>query len=473
MFALAALSHLAQASEKTPTWALSNEIDSILRKQKLDHGDLGMFIALEETEPLFERNAKKLFIPASVTKLLTAGAVLQNFPPGTKFKTQLWADSPIEENALKGPLYLKGLGDPSFVSESLWVLVNNFIRTGIRRVDGDVLVDDSFFDRVRFDPSRQKERVDRAFDAPTGAMSFNWNSVNVYVRPGKKAGDPARVFLDPENDYVHLDNAVRTAAGAIKADVSVDRKDGGDNGGDIIHVRGKIGLEADEAVVFKNINQPDLWSGYNLKSFLAQRGIQIKGQVKAGSTPSSARLLAEVDSKPIEQVLADMNKFSNNYVAEMLTKHLGTLKAQPGSIANGVLVIRDFVQSLGLGPADFSVVNPSGFTRENRLTAKALWRILRFIQNQFRVEPEFMVSLPIAGIDGTLKKRMRDTAAERWVRAKTGLLNSVVALAGFAGRKDGKVVPFVFLYNGSADESRVRHVFDDVLVKVVENQSGG
>lgn len=452
-----------------PVWAASfqQEAESTLKKAGLKLDDFGIIVGNEEKQLLFEHRSKQLVIPASVTKIITAGAVLNFFPPGTKFKTQLVSDAKIDGSILKGSLYLKGAGDPSFVSETMWVLVNNFVRSGVRTIEGDLIVDDTLFDQLRFDPSRQSQRVDRAYDAPTGAMSFNWNSVNIFVRPGKRAGDKAEVFLDPENEYLRLANHVKTVSGK-KNEVVADRKDDDDGFGDLITVSGHIGTESNEMVIYKNVMRPDFWSGFNLKAFLAQRGIVVKGKVKTGAASESANMLAEVESKPVELILADMNKFSNNYVAEMLSKQLGAQKSKPGSISTGMEVIRDYLKVLGVSKEEYVLTNPSGFTRDNRLTPTALWKVLRHIQQQFRFSPEFISSLPIAGVDGTLKKRMRDSEAERAVRAKTGLLNGVVALAGYAGRKDGKVVPFVFLYNGNADDSKVRNAVDQVLIKLIE-----
>lgn len=443
------------------------QLDQVIKRAKLKIEDFGIFIGTDEASPMYARNISKKLIPASVTKLITAAAVFQHFPPGTKFKTQFLSDAKIVENKLKGSLYLKGAGDPSFVSETLWVLINHLTRTGVTSVEGDLVVDDSLFDENRFDPSRQSQRVDRAYDAPAGAMSFNWNSVNVYVRPSR-AGEPADVFLDPANEYLRLINSVQTVATDKRTAVSADREDDSKGPGDIVRVNGQIAIGAKELVIYKNIYKPDLWSGFNAKAFLAQRGITVKGKILNGQAPDGAAVLAEVESKPIEQIVADMNKFSNNYVAEMLTKHLGALRSKPGSIRAGMEVISDYLTSLKVKPSEYVLVNPSGFTRENRFSALTLWKVLRAVEQDFKVTAEFTASLPIAGVDGTLRRRMKNSNGERLVRAKTGLLNGVTSLAGFAGRKDGKSIPFVVIYNGNADDSLVRQTIDQLLLKIVD-----
>lgn len=206
-----------------------------------------------------------------------------------------------------------------------------------------------------------------------------------------------------------------------------------------------------------------------MRSFLAQRGVQVTGSIKNGVTPEKAEVLGECDSKAIEQILADMNKFSNNYVAEMLTKNLGALRKQKSaSLADGVVLINEHLKSLALPEDQYHIESPSGLTRQNKMSSFAMWKILQHLRNDFRVQPEFLTSLPIAGIDGTLKKRMKDSPAERWVRAKTGYISNVVSLAGYAGLEDGRVVTFTFMYNGSTDETKVRQFFDKLLIFLVK-----
>jgi D-alanyl-D-alanine carboxypeptidase/D-alanyl-D-alanine-endopeptidase (penicillin-binding protein 4) len=460
IFMLSLSAHALDAS-----WVQQEQqrLAKILKKSGIKQSELGLYVAGGEGSPttVYELNPSKKMIPASVTKLVTSGAVLRRFPPGSKMKTQILSAVSPEGTELKGDLYLRGGGDPSFVSETMWYLVNVFTRNNIKKISGDLIVDDSLFDGQRFDSSRQKERVDRAYDAPTGAMSFNWNSVNIFIRPGAKAGDPAVVTLDPPNAYARLKAKVETVGAGKSNKLEADRDE--DKNGDVVIVKGRIAVDSNEVVIYKNITRPDLWAGENLKAFLAERGIVVDGKVRSGQVPKAARLLAEAEGHSIEQTLADMNKFSNNFVAEMLTKGMGALSGAPGSIAKGMAEICDYMKSLGLTEKkDFELYNPSGLTRKNQLTPQALWRVLNDLRSHFQYQPEFVSSLPIAGVDGTLKKRMKDTAAQGSVRAKTGFLTGVVSLAGYVGRQDGTVLPFVFMYNGNMDAAKVRRVFDEL-----------
>ncbi|AHI06873.1 D-alanyl-D-alanine carboxypeptidase [Bdellovibrio bacteriovorus W] len=448
---------------------LDQEIEKLMKQHGVAPKDIGIYASVGEgadMKTLLDLNGRQLMIPASITKVVTASAVLEHFPPGYKFKTQILMDGTVNKGTLKGNLYLRGGGDPSFVSENMWFLVNAFLRSGISRVEGDLLVDDSLFDSVRYDSSRQKARVDRAYDAPVGAMSFNWNSVNIFVRPMENGS--AQVFIDPKNEYIRLVNNTKSVPGKGNS-LLVDRKETKSFAGDVIHVGGSIGKDLKEAVVFKNITQPDLWAGYNLKSFLKQRGVTVTGTVKNAVAPTNAELLAESESKAVEQIVADMNKFSNNYVAEMLTKNLGVSKKNKGAtLQDGMLVINEHMQSLGIPKEQYSIQSPSGLSRDNKMSSFAMWKVLQHLRDDFKVQPEFLTSLPIAGVDGTLKRRMKNTKAERWVRAKTGFLTGVVSLAGYAGLEDGRVVTYSFVYNGSTDEAKVRSFFDNLLIHLVK-----
>lgn len=443
-------------------------LKSQIKKNGLSTDDLGLYLTVgegAELKVLSDINGRKNFIPASITKNATASAVLDVFPPGHKFKTAIYTSGVLKDGVLKGNLILKGGGDPSFVSENMWYLVNVFTRTGIQKIEGDIIVDDSLFDKVRYDLTRQKNRVDRAYDAPVGAMSFNWNSVNIFVRPD---GDKVKVFVDPENEYITLVNNAKLVKGSGN-NIQVERKEDKKLPGDILIVSGTLGSSSKEVTVFKNITQPDLWSGYNLKSFLKQRNISLTGSIRNGVLPADGVMVAESESKPVEVIVGDMNKFSNNYVAEMLIKNIGTLNRKQGvSLEDGITVFNSHLKKLGISKEECKLESPSGLSRENQLSSYAMWKILQHLRNDSRVQPEFLTSLPIAGVDGTLKRRMKGTAAERLVRAKTGFLTGVVSLAGYAGLKDGNVVTFSFIYNGKANEAKVRAFFDDILVRVVK-----
>lgn len=455
---------IANESKQISAEALNKKIEKTVTQSKVPRNELSLMITyLDEnkSETIYDLNSAEKKIPASISKLTTAAAVLDQFPPGHKFKTVLAIDpDKVTNDGYTGDLYLKGGGDPSFVSENMWFLVNQFERNQIKKIKGSIIVDDLLFDGVRFDESREDKRVDRAYDAPVGAMSFNWNSLNIFVRPDPTDKKP-KIFLDPDVGLFTIENKAKQTDGD-KSDIWVERKD------NRIIVSGTIGKKSKEVVAYKNIEDPNEWSGLNLKLFLKQRGIVVEGGVKPGIMPKTMKIVSEYESKPIEGVLADMNKFSNNYVAEMLAKNLSVEGDEIGTLKKGMAKINDYLARIKMIKDQYYIVNPSGFTRDNRMSAQAMTHLLEVVHKNFKIFPEFLVSLPISGVDGTLKKRMKGDPAERWVRAKTGYLNGVVSLAGYAGRADGRVFQFTFIFNGGTDEARIRNFFDNILNTLVD-----
>jgi len=427
-------------------------IDQIIKKSRIPEQHFGVWIAGSDKK--FSLNDDKLFTPASLSKIPTAAAALSELGLNFQYETKVWHTGNIDGDELKGDLYLQGGGDPSVVSETYWVIVNELKRSGIRKVSGQLYVDDTLFDQARFSESRQSVRVDRAYDAPIGALSFNWNSVNVFVRPGAASGEAARVFADPENEFVTLKNSCKTGK---KTDIRVERKTQGDR--DVIEVHGTIAVGAMEQVIYKSISAPEYWAGYNFKAFLNQQGVVYGGSVLKKAVPGNAKSLVVYKSKPLKDMVSDMAKFSNNYVAEMLTMALSTKK--PATLQSGVQHIQDWMRKNGIKSGDFIFENPSGFSSDNKMKAKDLGMILEKVSRDFSVYPEFAMSLPVAGIDGTLKKRLKDMSGR--VRAKTGYLNGTIGLAGYM-EKRGQIYAFVFMYNGpSKHDGQVRDLFDNFL----------
>ncbi len=466
-------SRMSASASKSVGQTMGEKIKKALDSSGFKNGEVGMWVGATDEKGLatyFGHNENKLFIPASLSKLVTAGAILHELHPSYKFKTQLVSDAKIDGGALAGSLYLKGGGDPSFVSENMWFLINELTRAGVTSVEGDVVVDDSRYDRIRFGEDRQDVRVDRAYDAPVGAMSMNWNSVAVYVRPGDKVGEKAKVVADVMSPFVKVKNETKTTGAGKGKSISVERTKEKGFDGDVVIVSGGIAADHAELVFYKNISDPEMWAGYNLVEFLRQRGIAVKGKVRSGAAPKDAAVLATAESKVLSSVVADMSKWSNNYVSEMLVKEIAAVGGEsPATMAGGMTKVLKYLESSGMKKGEYEFINAAGFTRKNKLTPAQLGRFLEFVHQDFSIYPEYVASLPIAGVDGTLRKRMLGSKAEKWVRAKTGLLNGVVGLSGYAGRSDSSIITFVFIYNGSGREDKARAFFDRVASLLVED----
>lgn len=447
---------------------LENNFKSLIKKHHFKSVTLGLYVE-DEGKVLVDYNADRPMVPASLTKIATGAAILNQIPLNKKFATELWSKAPIEGESLKGALCLRGGGDPSFVSEKMWYLVNEFVRTNVKKIEGDLLVDASRFDDEWFDVGRDSNRVDRAFDAPISASSFNWNSVNIFVRPGKKVDEPASIFLDPINSYFELENKTKTLSKSNVKSIEVNRIKSGDR--DKIIVTGSISIDAPELVVYKSITNPNLWIGLHLKEFLSQRGILVKGDIKIAKCEVDSKILASSPSKNLNEMVSDMLKFSNNFVAEMLVKNLAAEKQvtqTPATMKEGIEALKTYLDTIGIAREDYVLENVSGLTRNNRFTAKQLAKILTGVKNNFLIYPEFLSGLPIAGIDGTMKNRLKKESGN-WVRAKTGYLDGVIGLAGYVGRENKSPLIFVFMFNGSFEQGLAsRNLFDEFIVELLK-----
>ena len=443
-----------KADEIKPTAAESNlqlkgGIESIISPQKLKDLKAGIIVTSAQTgEVLYEQNADEQLIPASVNKVFTAYAALKKLKPNFTFKTYIYSKGAIQNGTLAGDLYLKGGGDPSLVSERLWMLVNELMRSGIKKVLGNIIVDSSFYDGVRTPEARPKYLKDQAYNAPIGGMSFNFNTCTVYVKPGEKVGTSPLVYTDPENTYIDVVNQATTSKPGSNNTLAVNRTEyvKGDLG-DTVLLRGAIPLDHKEVRFYKNIVNPALYAGHMLKTFMLQRGFKISGHVVEGTVPENARQILEFESQPLWQIIWGMNKFSNNFVADQTVKRLGAeVWGAPGTMEKGVSAMENVLEDIGIPKNLYKIVDGSGLTRETHVTARQVARVLQMAYKDFSSAPEFIASLGIGGEDGTMKRRTL-AVNESVIRAKTGSLDGVSSLAGYVTSAENEILVFSILLN--------------------------
>jgi len=436
-----------QASEAQAQ--LKAKIENVISTQKLKDLKAGIFVAsLQNGEVLYEQNADELLIPASVNKVFTSYAALKKLRPNFTFKTQVFTKGAVHNETLAGDLYLKGGGDPSLVSERLWMLVNDLMRAGIKKITGNIIVDSSFYDSIRTPEARPKYLKDQAYNAPIGGLSFNFNTCTVYVKPGEKVGSSPLVYTDPENTYIDVVNQATTTRSGTDNTLAVNRTDyvKGDLG-DTVLLRGGIPLDHKEVRFYKNIVNPALYAGHMLKTFMTQRGFKISGIVSEGPVPENAKQILEFESQPLWQIIWGMNKFSNNFVADQTMKRLGAeVWGAPGTMEKGISALENVLEDIGIPKNLYKIVDGSGLTRETHVTARQVAKVLQMAYKDFSTEPEFIASLGIGGEDGTMKRRTLGVN-ESVIRAKTGSLDGVSSLAGYVTSADNELLVFAILLN--------------------------
>ena len=429
--------------------------------ENLEGIEASIFARRVDTKDIvFAHKENHALIPASNMKIMTTAAALNVLGSQFTFKTEIYHTGSIQNGILKGDLYVKGYGDPLFVSERLWYLINELTREGFTKITGDLVLDNSYFDEEGLMASRIETGTERAYNAPLSALSLNFNVVAVYVRPGK-VGKKPKVIIDPDNDFIDVQNLATTG----KEDtLTVSRIH--ENNKNIIQIQGTFPSHLKEKRYYRNITNPSLFYGAVFKKFLQDRGIHLQGKIKKAQTPGSAQLLYTYNSQVLREIVLALNQFSNNFIAEQIVKTLGAeKKSTPGTSEKGVRIIEDFLTNkMGFDKNSFNIVNGSGFSRENKFAAKQCVEILDQTSKEFDLGPEFFVSLGVPGENGTLT-RFKNTPLFQRLRAKTGSLNGVLALSGFLLPDDKKPVVFSILLNHkNKEDTHLHETLDEILL---------
>jgi D-alanyl-D-alanine carboxypeptidase/D-alanyl-D-alanine-endopeptidase (penicillin-binding protein 4) len=434
---------------------LTDQIDAALKDPESTGAKVGIQVAeVESGKVLYARNDAQLFNVASNVKLFTTAAALALLGPEYRWKTVVYADGPIVGGELKGRLYLSGHGDPTLVIEDLWRIVSDLWAIGLRKVSGDLAVDDTFFDDVRVGPAFDQKQEDLPFRAPSGALSLNFNSVGVHVLPGAGDGQPARVVIDPPTPYFVVVNEARTIAEG-RTSLVVESLDAPEH--TEIHVRGRIRAGDPGALQLRRVAHPDLYTAHAFRELLVRRGIKVTGAIVRAPAPEGARAFTAHYSQPLGVAVRDVNKRSNNFMAEQILKTLGAeTGGRPGTWPKGLDAVAAFLERLGVQRKDYKMQNGSGLYDSSRFAPTQLVTLLRSAYKDFRYSADFLGSLALAGADGTVSHRMEGGLAERYVRAKTGTLQGVSCLSGYAGAPLRQPLAFAIFMNNLTDAAAVR-----------------
>jgi D-alanyl-D-alanine carboxypeptidase/D-alanyl-D-alanine-endopeptidase (penicillin-binding protein 4) len=408
---------------------LQKNINRVIDNSTIKKENIGIkIVSLKNNDVIFSHNEDKLFIPASNVKLVTSAAALTKLYPDYTFKTKVYTDGPIMNETLKGDLYLKSFGDPMLVSEQLWLITRDVYNRGIRTINGDIVVGDDYFDEKRRGKGWKKNCGPQAYNAPIGASSLNFNVITLYIEPGDKIGAKGKIIVEPQTEYIEINNQTITTA-KTRQPLSIRRISNGDQ--DKVVITGKIPIRSKRIRLYRNISNPPLYLGTVFREFLIKEGIRIKGSVRVGTVPRNAREIGVHQSIALFRIIQYLNKFSNNFVAEQILKTMGAeLKNEPGTSEKGIEVIKEFLEGIGVPKDTYVIADGSGLSPLNRLTPSQLIKVLSYMYDNFQVQGEFFSSLGVMGVDGSVDDRLENTPAKRRIRAKTGTLYGVSSISG-------------------------------------------
>lgn len=423
----------------------------------------------ESGEEIWSNNDAAM-MPASVMKTFTAAIALKTLGPTYRFPTWVMTDGTVDaDGVLKGNLYIKGQGDPTMVVERMWKMVYDIKVAGINEIKGDIIFDDGYFADSTLIPGWTKEEDIQdgpTYFAPLGALSLNYNIATLVIRPSTTAGNAAIALVETPTSAVVLESTVTTGRAGSRVRLKVERELDEETGKIVtFKVEGSIPAEGDTERIYKTLADPlgNYMGGF--ATLTKQLGIKVRGAYKAGTTPVDAKLVVKEESDTLVNILGEMNKHSNNFMAEQILRGVGAeVRGLPGTTEKGLGVMGEWLGSIGVPAADIRLVNGSGLSRDIQIRPSTVTRVLSTMWKDVSVGPEFLTTLAVGGRDGTLWARFRESGMAGRVRGKTGSLSGVNCLAGYVISAEGKTYAFSFLVNDiEGASSRARRVHDRLV----------
>ncbi|MFI1014110.1 D-alanyl-D-alanine carboxypeptidase/D-alanyl-D-alanine-endopeptidase [Streptomyces sp. NPDC020965] len=475
------LSWSAPAGAGPSDSGLKGAIDTILTDPRLDGGSASVVVADATTgQRLYQRDGDERAMPASNAKLTTSAAALAILGPGHRFTTDVLSPGSRKGSTLDGDLYLRGDGDPTTLAKDYDRLAADLAATGVRRVTGRLIADDTRFDTQRLGRGWAGDDESSYYSAQISALTvapdtdYDSGTVIVEALPGAKAGDRPRVTVTPKTAYVRLDIQGTTVAAGQPDTLAIERR----HGGNTIAVTGTVPVGGAATKEWVTVWEPTGYAAAVFTDALTRHGVRIDGGApRLGvATPPGARALATHRSMPLRELVLPFMKLSNNMHAEALTKAIGHATAGRGTWAAGLAGIDGFLRKEGVTTSTLRQVDGSGLSRMNLFPAEQFVRLLLSARDA-PWYADWYASLPVAcapdrAVGGTLRTRLCGTPAALNARAKTGSLTGASALSGYVTDAGGRELVYSIVLNDYLAPS-VKSVEDAIVVTLARSNTAG
>jgi serine-type D-Ala-D-Ala carboxypeptidase/endopeptidase (penicillin-binding protein 4) len=490
------VARIRQAATTQTLPELQARIAQILQKAELAPATIGIKVtSLDTGRVLFEQNANKLLRPASNMKLYTVAAALDRLSPDFRFGTSIYAAAkPDASGVIHGDLTVYGRGDPSIAArfnngnyfKGIDDLAARIVAAGVKRVEGDLVGDETYFIGPQYGAGWEWEDLQWWYGAEVTALTVNDNALDLAIKPGLQVGAPAVVTTGPPNPLLTIVNKVVTSARGSRRDLTVHRGLGADE----LEITGSIAVDDRGYSGGLGISRPALLFAYLLRASLAQRGVTFTGKTRTTgplisatakvdtSTPALIEI-TQLQSPPLSLIAAQTLKPSQNLYTELILRTLGKLSAAPTTAVNlnrtseaaGLEVVKMFLREAGVSPSTLVLSDGSGLSRNDMITAEATSQLLTYM-HRHRYAAAFRDALPIAGVDGTLRNRLKGTPAENNLRAKTGTLSSASSLSGYVRDAAGEQLAFSIMVNNYPEDADVRASCIDPIAVLLASFAG-
>jgi D-alanyl-D-alanine carboxypeptidase/D-alanyl-D-alanine-endopeptidase (penicillin-binding protein 4) len=417
--------------------------------------------------PSLSMNADAVMNPASTMKLFTTLAALELLGPAYHWKTEAYAAGPLRDGVLEGDLVLKGYGDPKLDYESFWMLLRALRGKGLREIRGDVLLDRSFFAPATGDPGDFDGEAQRPYNVLPDALLVHYKAVRFAFVP-QADGAGVQIYVEPRPPALEVTNKLRLAAGpcvegrAFRYMISPTFEPGPPPRAAFF---GRYPIACGEKDLNVAFLPPDQHVAGVLRELWTEMGGTWLGRAREGTVPEGARLLHVHESAPLAEIVRDVNKFSNNVMARQVFLTLATAANEPPAhLHQAREVLRHWLNLKGIAAPELVIENGSGLSRTDRASAASLAALL---QAGWRsaVMPEYVASLPLAALDGTMRKRLHGEPVAGQAHMKTGLLSDARAMAGYLlDAKGRRQIVVMLMYHPNAPDAEAAN---DALLRWV------
>ncbi|HEV7644710.1 MAG TPA: D-alanyl-D-alanine carboxypeptidase/D-alanyl-D-alanine-endopeptidase [Pyrinomonadaceae bacterium] len=470
---------------------LQSKIRSILLRPELRRGQVGIKVAsLDSGKTMFEENAEKYFMPASNMKIFTVGTALVRLTPDFRFSTSVYAATkPDADGVIKGDLTIYGRGDPSLAAafnngdylKAFNDLADKIVQAGVKRVEGGLVGDESYFTDGPIPAGWEWDDLQWYYGAEVSSLTANDNSIDVTAKPGASVGAIANVTLGPAVPGVTLRNKVFTSAAGAKRDLGVFRP----LGQNIFEVTGSIPINDEGKLANVGsvaITRPAEAFVKMLRQVLEQKGVTVTGATR--STDAKERAVAsstawveitKLESPPLSVIAANTLKPSQNLYTELILRAMGETigdktKGKKNSFQLGVGVVDGFIKQAGVADGSVLMNDASGLSRHDLITPAAVVQFHTYM-SRHQYSNIWRDAMPIGGVDGTLKNRLKNPATMNNVRAKTGTLDQVSALSGYLTTASGEKLVFSIMTNAIPSSSLRQSTIDEIVL-LLANYNG-
>lgn len=456
--------------------SFAQKIEQILDHPSLEGALVGISIRSGETGELLHSHHGEIRLrPASNLKMLTAIAALEVLGEDYRFTTEIWTDGKIKNGTLTGNLYLRGKGDPTLLKEDFDQFAQSLYEKGIRKILGNIIADDFWYDDVRYSPdlnwSNEYNYTGAAVSALTLSPNEDYDAGTIVVRiyPHEEIGKPPKVVTIPETDYVTIDNRAKTVRKPDAKGLIVDREHGTNR----LIIEGTLSATT-PIEVWRSVWEPTNFALNVFYESLKDKQIQLSENVELlrGETPDNSELLFSKQSIPLKELLIPFMKLSNNGHGDILVKEMGKVVYDEGSWEKGIQVMKEQLVNFGISEKSISLRDGSGISFKNLIPPNELTKLLFTVQQEDWF-PTFLTSQPVAGdpnrfVGGTLANRLLFDSTKGKVYAKTGSLTGVSTLSGYLTTVHGEEIIFSIMMNNYV-EGWMPGIQDQIVQEIAEH----